>query len=199
MLEVLITSKTKWGTNYCIGGLELATGQFVRLMNAMGGYQPYNNPFEIGQVWALNYAYKPDKPPHVEDVRVTNRKYLRDIEDLNGYLTKKCTIWKGNYTSLYDGYLNWGWKGSGYLGNPKKLPNNSVGFWISDNDLIWDNEKYYIYKVGKFGVDKQFSYRGIVAPIPIIPKGTLIRVSLAKWLPSKYVEDRCYAQISGWY
>lgn len=196
---MLITSKTKWNTSYCIGGLELSTGNYVRLMTSIGGYQPSNCPFQIGQVWDLSYTYNPDKPPHIEDVKVNSRTYKRNIGNFNNYILQNCIIWRGDYSTIYDGYLNWTWKGSGYLGNPKKLPNNSVGFWICDQDLFWDGSKYYVYKGGSFGGNKRFSYRGDTPPIDIILSGTLIRISLAKWMPSPYVEDRCYAQLSGWY
>lgn len=199
-MKVLITSRTKWGTKYCIGGLEIKTGDYVRLMTTTGDYQPYTCRFHIGQIWKLKYTRHPDKPPHIEDVRINSSVYVKDIHNINDYILKNCVIWKGDYNQLYDGHLRWTWKGAGFIGNPKKLPSNSVGFWISDKDLIWDGKKYYTYKTGNFGgANKIFSYRGEIPPIKIIPAGTLIRVSLAKWLPSKYVEDRCYAQLSGWY
>ncbi|MCA0959567.1 hypothetical protein LCL86_10970 [Muricauda ruestringensis] len=198
--EVLITSKTKWGEQYCIGGIEIATGRFVRLMTPLGGYQPHNSPFEIGDIWKLKYTYNPDKPPHIEDIRVYGRSFVKKTSKLKAYVTANCKIWKGDYSTLFDGYLRWTINGSGYLGNPKKLPPNSVGFWISDTDLEWDGEKYYIYKKGVF-IKKRIPYKGAAPPLNVIPKGTLVRMSSAKWLKSGYVgvEDRCYIQLSGWY
>lgn len=52
-MEVLIVAKTKWGTYFCIGGIELQTNKFIRLMDLKGGYQPSNTPFKVGQIWDI--------------------------------------------------------------------------------------------------------------------------------------------------
>lgn len=198
-MEVLITSKTTWGSKYCIGGLEIATGRYVRLMTTMGTYQPSNSPYQIGQVWSLEYNYHPDIAPHVEDVRIVrNNGFVRNIPNLTNYINQNCNVWNGNYNLLYGGRLSWK-NGSGYLNDPTNLPNNSVGFWISDQDLRWDGFQYYIYDRPRFVTNKRLKYKGDVQPIPIITAGTLIRVSLGKWWDGQDKENRCYLQLSGWY
>ncbi|UZH56718.1 hypothetical protein JRG66_07660 [Salinimicrobium tongyeongense] len=199
-MEVLITSKTRWSDCCCIGGLEITTGRFLRLMTSIGSYQPINSPFQIGEVWDLNYRYHPGKPPHIEDVRVDRRQGpLRKLDDIAEFILQHCTVWQGNYNSLFSGKLKWTGNGSGHINNPSDLPTNSVGFWSSDRDLLWDGERYYRYTRRLLAVDKRLPYKGMQPAIPVIPAGTLIRVSLAKWLPSERVEDRCYLQLSGWY
>ncbi|WP_425075414.1 dual OB domain-containing protein [Psychroserpens sp. S379A] len=196
-MEVLITSKTAWGSRFCIGGLELATGRYVRLMTTIGTYQPMNSPFQIGEIWNLEYNYRPDQPPHVEDVRIIRRiGLIRKVNNMYNFITQNCTVWNGSYNVLFGGRLRW--NGSGYINDPNNLPANSVGFWISDQDLYWDGE-YYVYRRPRLKTNKRIKYKGIQQPIPVIPAGTLIRVSLAKWWDGQGGENRCYLQLSGWY
>ncbi|MCM4152039.1 hypothetical protein DHD05_10585 [Arenibacter sp. N53] len=198
-MEVLITSKTKWSKYYCIGGLELPSNRMVRLMTSIGTYQPLNCPFEIGNIWDLEYNYYPDSPPHIEDVRVIRRNGLvGKHHDFVSYVKNNCVIWNGDFNELYEGKLQWTYAGSGYLNNPNNVPANSVGFWISDNELTWDGKEYYVYERGILLRNRKFKYKGIVPPIDVIPVGTLIRVSLAKWWDA-HGEKRCYLQLSGWH
>ncbi|GAA0745221.1 dual OB domain-containing protein [Gaetbulibacter jejuensis] len=198
-MEVLITSKTLWGKNFCIGGIEIATNRFVRLMTTIGTYQPLNAPYQIGQIWDLDYYNRPSLPPHVEDVWIyRNNGLVRNIPNLVNYIIQNCLIWNGDFNVLYGGRLSWT-NGSGYLNNPNNLPNNSVGFWICNQDLHWDGSQYYIYQRPLFRTNKKIKYKGVVPPISIIPAGTIIRVSLAKWWNGQGGENRCYLQLSGWY
>ncbi|MBA9074161.1 hypothetical protein GGR22_002328 [Flavobacterium gossypii] len=195
-MEVIIVAKTKWGEYFCIGAIEIATNKYVRLMRSNGGYQPSNTPFKIGQVWELNYICSPGIPPHIEDVQITSGKFIKDIQNLNEYITKHCKIWQGDPTVLFDSFLKWENK-SGYLNDKKNTPLNSVGFWKCDKDLVYE-DNYYIYKQNFTFLNKRLPYKGIEKPVSIINSGTLIRVSLAKWWPLKG-EERCYLQLSGWY
>ncbi len=49
--------------------------------------------------------------------------------------------------------------------------------------------------------DRRLKYVGAERAIPVIPAGTLIRVSLARWWAPEgsEMEERCYVQLSGWY
>ncbi|AXP80539.1 hypothetical protein CJ739_1450 [Mariniflexile rhizosphaerae] len=199
-MEVLVTSKTSWGNSYCIGGLEIATNRFVRLMTTIGSYQPLTAPYQIGQVWDLDYHNNPAAPPHIEDVWIyRNNGLIRNIPNIINYISQNCLVWDGDFNVLFGGLLRWTGNGSGHINNPNNLPNNSVGFWICDRDLTYDGAKYYIYNRGFLQTNKRLPYKGVLPAIPVIPAGTLIRVSLAKWFPSEHVESRCYLQLSGWY
>ena len=74
-------------------------------------------------------------------------------------------------------------------------------FWISDKNLtksIYFNKPRYNYKY----IDgwKSLPYVGFDEAIDIIPAGTLIRVSLARWWNTNgTTETRCSLQLSGWY
>ncbi|MBK6496893.1 MAG: hypothetical protein IPG00_01470 [Saprospiraceae bacterium] len=83
------------------------------------------------------------------------------------------------------------------------LPENSVGFWISDQDLILDKDnKHYNYPTANvFARTKHFPYVGFEPNVEVIPSGTLMRVSLARWWcpEDSDLPERCYLQLSGWY
>lgn len=200
-MEVLIVAKTKWGELFCISAIEVSTGKFIRLMSNIGGYQPSNIPYKVGQLWDLNYTCALCKPPHVEDVRVQNLgRQIGTIDNIREYILKNCLIWRGNTSTLFESKLCWEYNGSGYLNNSNNLPHNSVGFWISDKELTYDGSKYYNYKSIIPFNKRRFPYKGIEPAIESIPEGTLIRVSLAKWWSKDAnTEERCYLQLSGWY
>lgn len=200
-MEVLILSKTHVRSSACVGGVILKTNEFVRLLNGPRQYQEGNTPLNIGQVWDIDYEAHPDKEPHIEDVHIKSKKYLYDVEDLQGYIRGNLPIWEGKPETIFDGKLKWTGNGSGYLDNPKILPLNSVGFWISDRDLVLEDNRYYIYKRKRVWRNRKFSYVGFPNKIAVISAGTLIRVSLAKWWKPDdiNIEHRCYLQLSGWY
>ena len=78
----------------------------------------------------------------------------------------------------------------------------STGFWIPDRDLMLRADaKHYDYPDGC--VARGLSYVGEPKPLPLLPAGTLIRVSLARWWKPDDAEpgfeERCYLQLSGWF
>jgi hypothetical protein len=200
-MEVLITSKTHVGSSACVGGVVLDTLQFVRLLNGKNEFQPGDTELEIGQIWDINFNSHADIAPHVEDVYITDKTFIRDIADFKAFVIKNLKVWKGKPETLFNGLLKWTGNGSGFLNNPNNLPQNSVGFWISDRDLVLEDNRYYVYKRKRAWKSRKFSYVGFPERIAVIPKGTLLRVSLAKWWKPEdiAIERRCYLQLSGWY
>ena len=200
-MEVLILSKTHMGISACVGGVIMDSGEFVRLMNGPNQYQPGTTKFEIGQVWEIDFERSPDKTPHIEDVFVSKKKYLRDFTNLSNHIKENFNVWGGGPEKLFDGHLRWTVNGSGYINELCNMPSQSVGFWIPDKDLTLIDEKHFDYKVNFFS-KKRLSYIGYDPIISIISRGTLLRVSLAKWWRPKdlpEMELRCYLQLSGWY
>ena len=212
-MEVLITSKTKYGNNHvCVGGLVLKNNRFIRLLtrggdrNPKGWYQFANTPLNVGDIWDIDFKDSPHiSEPHVEDVFIKINKKVKTISNLSNFLNKSgVNIYNGHIDNLFDAKLKWQKDdGKGYISGKKQkdLPSQSVGFWVSDIDLILEDDRYfYNYSfLGSIPKKKSLKWVGTSKSIAVIPKGTLIRVSLAKWLPSKHVEDRCYLQLSGWY
>ncbi|MFW6289821.1 MAG: dual OB domain-containing protein [Mariniphaga sp.] len=204
-MEVLIVAKTHLSEGVCIGALD-RTGRFLRLLDENGGHQHSSCPFEVKQVWEVT-SRKAGKqiPPHVEDVKVLHKEYRRMLREGQTMLRvlEMCNIklWKGSPEVLFDGCLLWTNRGSGYVSRAGGIPRQSVGFWLSDKDLL----KYNVYEKIRYRYPdwrylRSLPYVGFETPEEIIPAGTLLRVSLARWWDKEgETEERCSLQLSGWY
>ncbi len=204
-MEILITSKTHKGNAACIGGLVLANNRLVRLLNPGNWDQYANTDFVIGDIWDIQFKDREDPdPPHFEDIIIHTKKHLRSLKDLSTFLLQcGVTIYRGDPTQIFNGILLWTLNGSGYLEGREILPTNSVGFWVSDRDLILDkDDKHYKYSSNNLLMQpKRFPYVGFEKKVNTIPQGTLIRISLARWWKPEdiHIQERCYLQLSGWY
>lgn len=190
----------------CVGGV-LANGRFVRLMKMDGHNQDEDTPFNVSDVYTIEFQEKPNlRPPHIEDILVSNKKFkftFSSIENMVKYLTEKLKvkIWEGSPDILFDGKLQWTNSGSGYISIEGEIPEHSVGFWISDKPLtkriVFDRVRYNYPNIIGW---RSLPYVGFDEPVQQIPSGTLIRVSLARWWDRNgETEDRCSLQLSGWY
>jgi hypothetical protein len=208
MTEIIIVSKTKMKDNHvCIGGVT-KDGLLVRLLDEDGFNHLDTIDFEIGQVYDIEFENRQNIiPPHIEDILVKSKNFKETNSIKLWLIAKKVKIWTDTANELFDGKLKWDVnKGrsknflKGYI-SIDNLPINSVGFWISDRDL---------YLQSNYGKDRynysssdnvfQIPYVGVDSPINKIPKGTIIRVSLARWWSKvSGIEKRCYLQLSGFY
>ena len=201
-MEVLILSKTKYGTTQvCVGGICVSSKQFVRLLNQGGYYQPSDTRFNIGDIWDINFTVNPNRrEPHNEDVTIHSYTFVRKIYPIETFIKNMgVPIWRNNISNIFEGKILWQRNGKGYFSeNINNYPTHSVGFWISDVDLKYSNGSY-IYENND--VTRQIVYKGNQTALQIIPKGRLIRLSLAKWWKpdDSDIEERCYLQLSGWY
>lgn len=203
-MEVLILSKTRFGNNVCVGGMVLKNNQYVRLLNPGGWYQYADTKFEIGQVWDISFTKSTSIiEPHNEDVIIQSQKYLRPFTHLTQYVLESgVPIWRGSVNNIFESKLLWANTGVGYLSvNHPDYPAHSVGFWISDKPLSYDNDEHYLYPTGSPLTRRKLKYKGIPEAIETIPPNTLLRVSLPKWWKPENsdMEKRCYVQLSGWY
>lgn len=200
-MEILITSKTHRGKLACIGGLVLGTNSFVRLLNPGNWDQYLDSGYYIGDVWDIQYSKRIDcEPPHVEDVIVHKKIFQRKIHNLSEFI-KTCgvKIHRGGHKELFEGALSWTTQGSGFVDRYKRIPSNSVGFWINSEELVLDNDgKHYISTNDSLF---KIPYVGFESSINLIPANTLLRVSLARWWRPEESSspERCYLQLSGWY
>ncbi|MBK6496894.1 MAG: hypothetical protein IPG00_01475 [Saprospiraceae bacterium] len=91
-MEILITSKTHKGNAACIGGLVLNNNRLVRLLNPGNWDQYADTDLDIGDVWDIQFVDREDTvPPHIEDIIIQNRIYIRDIGDISTYL-RNCGV-----------------------------------------------------------------------------------------------------------
>lgn len=202
-METLILTKTHKGKAACVGGLVLQNDRLVRLLNPGNWDQYADTDLEIGDIWDIKFVNRHNIiAPHTEDVIIQSKKFIKKQDNLSKYLqTRKITIFRGNPSNIFNGHLRWTSNGHGYIADKENLPDNSVGFWISDKDLHF-NAKHYTYQSSiRFTGNKEIAYVGFLDPIDVIPSGTLIRLSLARWWKPEdsEMEERCYLQLSGWY
>jgi len=203
-MQVLIVAKTHMRNAACVGGFEISSKRNVRLLTIDGENQPSNTDLEVGQIWNVDYTDRPQlTPPHVEDVQITKREFVKTQSSVGDFLKSNATIWRGDPRAIFEGKVHFGRAQSGYITNKGGIPSQSVGFWLSDKDLeltILDDQKHYYY-FGESGEIFAFPYVGYSKTVETIKTGALIRVSLARWWrPNERVEEkRCYCQLSGWY
>ena len=199
MKKIVITSKTRMTTGYCVGGYDVSSNKYVRLLTSTGKNQGYDTQFEIGESWRIRYESRQNvTPPHVEDVIVTKQQFIKRIPNLSDYLQRRVVPYTGCITGLFDNKLGFTGNGSPYISQSTGLPDNSVGFWLTTKELcLVDGKPRYKVKDENYEV----KYVGLQPTVDSIPAGTLVRVSLARWwspFPEE-LEERCYMQISGWY
>lgn len=203
-MEAVIVSRTKMQHGVCVGAI-LEDGTSIRLMDENGHHQPFDAPYEVGEIWDLTFRNKPDiAEPHNEDVIVTAAEFKElEMRNMYDYLMNdiRVDVWRGSAINLFDGKISWTGAGNGYISERKGLPDQSVGFYISDRDLKFNNNHYTYPRANILIGNKNLAYVGHQQPIAVIPAGTLIRVSLARWWKPDDIdiELRCYAQLSGWY
>jgi hypothetical protein len=203
-VRVLIVAKTHFHDRACVGGLALDDNRGLRLLEANGAHQPADTPFEIGQVWDLDFRPGSHiKPPHIEDVLVSNKRLMGRVVDLLACLLGRVKPWRGAPNQTFEDLVRPTYHGSGYVNDIMGVPSMSTGFWQPDRPLAYEESEgkpYYRYPCDK-GV-RLLRYVGFASPVKSLPTGTLVRLSLARWWrpDGAYdVEDRCYLQLSGWY
>lgn len=225
-MRVMILSRTRMGSQRCIGGIEVGADgsgvRSVRLLNpanasAAGcvdgdakGSWPETAPYRIGEVWTLTTRpASRTEPPHVEDILVDGgtRTHTGTPEQVRAWLRRygptiqPAFWWEGNLDTTFDGALQSSKRvnGTGYVSRDD-IPAMSTGFWTPDLDLTWDGDKY-AYESEPAARIGRITYKGEPDPMPVIPAGTLIRLSLARWhqFEDSHYPEACWLQLSGWY
>src|ERR1039458_7396297 len=118
----------------CVGGLVLSNNRYVRLLNHGNYYQPTDTDFEIGAIWEIKFIDRPNlHPPHVEDVVILEKRFLKKVENIPELIKERKTIdWNGHIDNLFGGTLHWTNSGAGYIPIGGQMPGKSVGFWLAD-------------------------------------------------------------------
>jgi hypothetical protein len=201
--NVLVVSKTKMGNNHtCIGAIS-DKGLYMRLLSFDSSNMLKDVEINIHDNLHIKYKKRGDvKPPHNEDINLyfakkisTNSRPILKVLNILG-----TNIWEGAPSVLFDAKLKWSqsqWSSKGYI-SKDDIPNQSVGFWIADRDLYLNDNRYeYISNNSTCSI----KYVGISKPQECIYKGTLIRVSLARWWDNHgaFEDERCYLQLSECY
>ncbi len=205
-MAVLIVSKTRMhGEHVCVGGFDLGTGQNVRLLTAQGYNQSTTTAYQIGEIWNLTYRPRVGcEPPHVEDVLVTSSSRVGVQPNLTEFLRKNCPVVAGPLNNSFGGHLRYTGAGSAFISRSSEIPEGSVCFWETNEQLRrddFDAKVRYAFRQG-FAV-RHISYVGFQDPLAEIPRGSLVRLSMARWWKPKDAPaeepEKCYLQLSGYY
>jgi hypothetical protein len=188
----------------CVGGLTLNDNRNVRLLLSNGSNQLQDTPYEVGDIWDLNLRPKREViAPHIEDVRVDSGRRIGRQGNMRSYLLAKVRPWQGGPDQVFEGLIRFTWNGSGYICRRNNLPNGSVGFWLPSCDFSrFDHQGKTRYKCVREDKVVRITYVGFEPAVDLLPQGTLVRVSLARWWrpeDAPDMEERCYLQLSGWY
>ncbi len=206
-MRVLIVAKTRMGSGACIGAIT-ETGESVRLIpyNA-DPHDGANREYEVGDIWEVSGEPETSLiPPHNENFVVRKKSRIRtakDVKDLVSAIQLLMPPKIGHPRELYEGLLQNTENGRLHIAKQSGIPPYSTTFWRTDQPLPLDIEKQkprYRYPTENGGCT--FTFGGFQEPLETIPAGTLLRVSLAHWWRPEdkpEVEERCYAQISGWF
>jgi hypothetical protein len=207
-MEVLIVAKTHMSTMACVGALVLENNRFIRLLNPGNYNQPGDTDLKVADVYKIECVNRAHIiPPHVEDVIVMSREFVRRIDSISTILTERNIInWTGHIDELFGGNLKWTGSGTGYIPESGPLPIQSVGFWRTPVNLIrveFNNGAKVRYRFPNGSNYRNISYVGYQETLPTIPAGTIIRVSLSRLFPREGANIDSprgfYLQMSGWY
>lgn len=202
MARILIVSKTRMKHGVCVGGINEDNLELVRLHDAMGGNLGFDVPFEIGDRWEVDIqtAWNVRSKPHVEDkqtipIELINKISISEIADFIRSKKFNERFVKGSIFNTFQNCLKL--EGVAIYICKNNIPQFSTQFWEIDSDLTyydqWDKD-YYLYN----GI--KLKYVGFQPIVERIPKGTIVRLSLANWWKKDEVcEERCYLQLAGWY
>lgn len=199
-MEVLIVSRTRMKNGVCCGGINLQTGEFIRLHDHWGRNLTSEAPFHIGQVYNLDYrkALHTRPVPHVEDKEIMpGYQFVRELSssDIISEIDRLINVPYGGIDLIFEGKLRYS-SYSTYI-SPEDIPDFSVCFWRPNAQLV---KSEFLGKT-RYWFDKNIiSYVGFQEPLNVIPERTLLRMSLANWWsPDDITEKRCYLQLSGWF
>ena len=197
MSRVLLTARTRMNDNeICLGGLDLDANRCVRLFATRGEYFRPSAPFQVGHLYSVEY--RPDRTytlPHGEDVEVIRFTSMGPVDSPRAtVLERKAELpfWEGGLEALFDGRLSLSpdngqrqHASAAYVFEGDPLPAQSLGYWLPDRDLrvVTAKGKRDAYYLDPTGVTPSWRLRhnGLHPLPPVIPSGSLLSVSLARW------------------
>ena len=203
-MKVLIVAKTRMGSGACIGAIT-EDGKSIRLIPFKDDpHNGANREYEVGDVWEISTEPVTDLiPPHIENVVVYEKRRLRTANDSIRSIKKLMPPKNGHPCGLYEGLLQSTENGALYIAKHSGVPPYSTTFWRSDQPLIRDTTgKRVRYRYPAENGGCTLTFVGFQEPLEVIPAGTIVRVSLAHWWRPEDMpdaEERCYAQLSGWF
>jgi hypothetical protein len=198
-MKVVIVGKTRmFGGQWCMGALRLRDWTSLRLLPIGNAHAwPAESDVDVGEVYEVDGA-RPNQLtlPHIEDFRLTKFVY-EDVYDgdLPSDIVEHVKVARRGRTPLFQDCLK-RVQSSSLAVLHANVPSFSTQFWVADRDLplVVKWEKNY-YGLGNFHV----RYVGSQDVLQVIPAGSLVRLSLARWWGPEDQEQGCYLQLSGWW
>lgn len=203
-MKVLVVAKTRMGSGACIGGISLE-GQSVRLVAANAAtHEQAGLEYGVGEVWEVNATPAPRLiPPHVENVIVTERRRLGPMTDPIPFIERFMPPRAGGIEALYEGLIQTTPAGVLFISARAGIPSFSTMFWRPVEPLARaDDAKRIRYRYPTPAGGHTLTFVGFQEPLPAIPAGAIVRVSLAHWWRPETnpdMEERCFVQLSGWF
>lgn len=204
VVKVLIVAKTRMGGGACIGGISFE-GQSVRLVAANAAtHEAAGLEYGVGDVWEVDAAPAPQLvPPHVENLIVHERRRLGPMTDPIPFIERFLPPRAGGIEALYEGLTQTTAAGVLFITARTGIPPYSTMFWRPAEPLTRaDDAKRIRYRYPTPAGGHTLTFVGFQEPLPEIPAGAIVRVSLAHWWrpeTSPDVEERCFVQLSGWF
>ncbi len=217
-MRIVIVARTVMGSMRCLGGVVIQNNRafLVRPIQEEGAVGwPEETDVQIGEVWEVGLRRSRDvEPPHIEDCVCQFHEYVETLstQDLLALVRDLKCIRRGGIGRLFEGRLRYTRSAMprAYIsgrGDASRLPAGSVGFWelpaalnLHVEDRDGRQRPLYAYE-GPYGAI-YLPYVGESQAPAVLPKGTIVRVSLARWWSpdgNPTMEERCYLQLSGWY
>jgi hypothetical protein len=200
--EVLIVGLTQMSKGLCVGAVDMTNRQSLRLLQRerYEQWQPKDG-WRIGHVFQIEYErLTPCDPPHVEDVFVLSRTWLKgrraDVRIAAGMIAH----WRGRIDECFDGCLNWSSSGAGFVSR-QRISSCSTGFWRPS--LALRRDKFDCYWAdgtawNRAGPKRKLKYVGVGPAPEVIPANALVRLSLSRWWsPDGAAAEGCWLQLSG--
>jgi ATP-dependent DNA helicase RecQ len=185
-----------------VGAHDLDDFRSLRLFRHDGSYLEDDANLEIGDVWELSYVERPGAvAPHLEDVLVLRsgaRRIGREA-DLAALVAARDIIWH-SVDELFEGHLNFTAPGSAYVPEAGPLPSRSTGYWQPADELTLyhvNDKPRYRWTGG--GALRSIRYVGLADPEPMIPAGSLVRLSLSHPFAPPDGPRGYWLQLSGWF
>jgi hypothetical protein len=218
MSEVLIIARTRMKHGkICVGAVDRETFRFLRLLNNRGYSFLEDAPFQVGEVWDIRIVPQPEViPPHVEDVRVVELRRMHAYTDAGPWLREnahRIRLWRGSPRDIYDGALTFSERThamsnphAAYVERGRRLPSCSLGLWETDRLLMRREERYDgvakvrydCIEIHAGDVSMSLSHSGFGREPIIIPPGSIVSLSLARWWApddARRQPERCYVQL----
>jgi ATP-dependent DNA helicase RecQ len=203
-MKAVIVAKTRMGGGACVGALTF-DGRSLRLIAAdRRTNEHFNLDYQVGEVWEIEAHPDPEIiPPHVENVIVAGKRCLGLMTKIETLIERQMPPVCGGPEAIFEGLAQTNKGGALYIAERCGIPSRSTMFWRPDRPLQRvDVLKRIRYRYPTPEGGCTLTFTGFQDPIPEIPAGTLVRVSLAHWWRPEETtggEYRCYVQLSGWF